>query len=197
MSQAHSKKIDKLKLILISDDENSTIQLSIFYIYLQILKLLQFNFFLNLGKEIGEAAGRAAGEETGQEVAVQQAVEAAQKAASEAAMVLLGNQDQSNQIALEVGAKIGQEVARKLGKQMGGNLGAEAGKLAGMEAALNIAKEVTSKENPLDMDENKMKALKVCTFSLQYLKFKFRIKVFSFLSGSTKTAFEAFLFSII
>ena len=44
---------------------------------------------------------------------------------------------------------------------MGGNLGAEAGKIAGMEAALAIAKEETSKENPLDMDESKMKALKV------------------------------------
>ena len=149
-------------------------------IYIYKYVLLQFSyFFFNLGKEIGEAAGRAAGEETGQEVAVQQAVEAAQKAASEAAMVLLGNQDQSNQIALEVGAKIGQEVARKLGKQMGGNLGAEAGKLAGMEAALNIAKEVTSKENPLDMDENKMKALKVHSLYLKYLKFKFRINIFS------------------
>jgi hypothetical protein len=108
---------------------------------------------------------------------VQQAVEAAQKAASEAAMVLLGNQDQSNQIALEVGAKIGQEVARKLGKQMGGNLGAEAGKLAGIEAALNIAKEVTSKENPLDMDENKMKALKVHSLdNIRVLNFVLTLK---------------------
>ena len=92
---------------------------------------------------------------------MQQAVEAAKKAASEAAMVVLGNQDKSDQIASDVGAKIAEEVARKLGKQMGGNLGAEAGKNAGMEAALAIAKEETSKENPLDMDESKMKALKV------------------------------------